>query len=421
MYSRNTTTGQWRAHGRYIARESAAGTSQIQAPTDGGPSREPGQILGDWQKAADPRLWKLIVSPEFGDRVDLSALTRDLMNRMERDLGTRLEWVAVSHFNTEHPHVHIAIRGIRDDGTPLDMDRDYIRAGIRSRAEEICTRQLGLRSGLDAAEAERREVAAHRFTSLDRKISRAAQNSTYPADSEATYFAFDLDLRSGRLDDRVRHLAARLAKLESMGLAQSAGKSKWNVRRDFGTILKAMQIANDRQKTLAAHGALLSDPRLAVTVLDRRKLTSVEGRVLGHGEEESGNVAGQHYMLLEGTDAKIHLIYHTPETEVARSRGRLKANSFIRLLKQFENGRPVLEITDHGSADRVLQNRAHFEDRARVLMRAGVTLGTQDWGGWLGQYHATLRRMQEDLRHKEAQRARALTVERGTSGPPRDR
>jgi hypothetical protein len=48
--------------------------------------------------------------PEFGDRIDLSRLTRELMSRMGSDLGTdALEWAAVAHYNTEHPHVHIAL------------------------------------------------------------------------------------------------------------------------------------------------------------------------------------------------------------------------------------------------------------------------------------------------------------------------
>jgi type IV secretory pathway VirD2 relaxase len=32
------------------------------------------------------------------------------MSEMERDLGTKLEWIAVDHWNTEHPHVHIIVR-----------------------------------------------------------------------------------------------------------------------------------------------------------------------------------------------------------------------------------------------------------------------------------------------------------------------
>jgi hypothetical protein len=413
MYSRNRTPGQWRAHGRYISRESAGGTSLIQAAPNGEAGREAAQVLESWQKAGDPRLWKLIVSPEFGDRVNLPALARNLMNRMEHDLGTRLEWVAVVHFNTEHPHVHVALRGIRDDGAPLDMERDYIRSGIRSRAEEICTLQLGLRSGLDAAEAERREVAARRFTSLDRKIGRAIQKPDSAGQSDHPFFVVKLDLGSEGPGRRVQHLAARLATLESMGLAHSSGKDRWNVRRDFETVLKAMQIANDRQKTLAAHRAVMSDHRLQITVLDRRRLTSLEGRVLGHGEEESGGAAGQHYLLLEGTDAKIHLIYHTPELEEARSRGHLKPNSFVRLRKQFENGRPVLEITDHGSADKVLKNRPHLEQKARMLLATGVVLGHQEWGGWLGQYHTALRRTQEGLQKAQEQRANEYRAQEG--------
>jgi type IV secretory pathway VirD2 relaxase len=65
--------------------------------------RGPAQILEGWQKVADARLWKLIVSPEFGDRMSLDDLTCDSMRRMEQDLGTKLEWTAVPHFNTEHP------------------------------------------------------------------------------------------------------------------------------------------------------------------------------------------------------------------------------------------------------------------------------------------------------------------------------
>lgn len=43
--------------------------------------------LNDWQHAGDERLWKLIVSPEFADRIDLKRLTRDLMNNISSDLG----------------------------------------------------------------------------------------------------------------------------------------------------------------------------------------------------------------------------------------------------------------------------------------------------------------------------------------------
>jgi type IV secretory pathway VirD2 relaxase len=160
LYSKNASKGQWRAHGRYVARESAAQESDPNAV--GFSSSQEGidiaTRLDAWQKANDERMWKLIVSPEFGDRVDLKRLTRDLMSEMQTDLAMPLEWIAVAHYNTEHPHVHIALRGVGVEGRPIRLSRDYIRGGIREVAETLCTRQLGYRTEFDAAEAQRKEV-----------------------------------------------------------------------------------------------------------------------------------------------------------------------------------------------------------------------------------------------------------------------
>ena len=172
-YTKNKVAGQWRAHGRYIARESAARDGAA-GFNDGEAAVEPAQALDRWQKQGDARLWKFVVSPEFGDRIDLQRLTCELMGHMEKDLGTRLEWVGVSHFNTEHPHTHVALRGVRDDGSVLDLPRDYVKTGNRMIAEDLCTRQLGYRTELDARVAERREIDQSRVTSLDRIIGRAS-------------------------------------------------------------------------------------------------------------------------------------------------------------------------------------------------------------------------------------------------------
>jgi len=290
QYSRNTSKGQWRAHGRYVARESATHEGD---PKGVGFSTSTEAIdiatrIEDWQKANDERLWKVIVSPEFGDRVDLKRLTRDLMSEMETDLGTPLEWIAVTHYNTEHPHVHIALRGVGAEGRPVRLSRDCIREGIREIAENLCTRQLGYRTEFDTAAAQRREVHQHRYTSLDRVIQRDAENGGYP---ESPFFTVTKDpSRAGRgprgsLTER--RTADRLMVLESMGLAESKGSKTWHVRRDFENALRAMRRSANYQKTLVAHGALGSDDRLPLVVLDFRELTTVEGRILVHGEEET--------------------------------------------------------------------------------------------------------------------------------------
>jgi hypothetical protein len=85
-YLKNKIRGQWKAHGRYLARESATFENDAKPV---GFSRETEGVdiagqLQSWQAAGDQQLWKMIVSPEFGDRVDLSRLTRELISRWRR-------------------------------------------------------------------------------------------------------------------------------------------------------------------------------------------------------------------------------------------------------------------------------------------------------------------------------------------------
>src|SRR5580658_4119877 len=413
-YSPNKIAGQWRAHGRYIARESVRRDRAVSVFGNQVEGVALAEVLDGWQKAGDLRLWKMIISPEFGERIDLNQLTRELMSRMENDLGTRLEWVAVPHFNTEHPHVHVALRGIKADGSPLDLKREYIRNGIRSIAEDLCTRQIGHRNQVDAMTAERREVQECRFTSLDRMINPANGSGQVDGSDEAGHFIVRRNVIGATRGEfgkiREQHIAARLIALQKMGLAEQTASGEWRVWRDFEGVLRAMQRAGDRQKMLAAHGALLSDERLQIVVLDQRTLTSLEGRVLVHGEGELGRSAGRHYILIEGTDASVHLVYYSPALEEARSRGQLRPNSFVRLWKQFENGRGVLEVDDLGDAEKLLRNRRYLEATVRPLVKQGIIPAEAGWSGWLGRYQAALARaavsiQRDDLkeRHREIQ------------------
>jgi type IV secretory pathway VirD2 relaxase len=393
MYARNVTSGQWRAHGRYVARESATHDGDAKAVGfDGnGESIDIAERLERWQKASDERLWKLIVSPEFGDRADLKRLTRDLLLRMERDLRTPLQWVAVMHYNTEHPHVHVALRGIGAEGRSLHLSRDYIRQGIRSTAEDLCTRQLGYRTEFDAATAQRREVSEYRYTSLDRAIKRDA---VWPANVASKFFTVLRDANQDQVNRTARlmqqHTTERLIALEVMGLAERADPNLWRVRGDFEDVLRAMQRSADRQKMLAAHGVLMSDGRLPLVVLDLRGLTTLEGRILVHGEEETGRQSGRSYLILEGTDGRVHYVYYTPEMEAARNRGGLRANSFIRLRKVFADGHPALEIDELGDSDSILRNRRYLRETVQRLIRRGIFPQEDGWNGWLGRYQKAL-------------------------------
>jgi type IV secretory pathway VirD2 relaxase len=396
-YSANKNPGQWKAHGKYLARESA---------TQGGRAAEPGfnatkQNLGmaaaldNWQRAGDERLFKIIVSPEFADRLNLQLHTRELMLRMERDLGTLLEWVAAVHHNTEHPHVHIAIRGVDDKGLPLRLPREYIRGGMRERAEEIATEALGYRSPADAQEAQRRETLQNRYTPLDRILQRSNDGSSF-------HFAVTTNPNDASLSEYTRqlqeHLAARLMHLQTMGLAHLVAPHEWSVQADFETVLRTLQQSGDRQKMLAAHGALVSDKRLPLQVTTLRQLQSVAGRILLHTEDEQ---TGKRYMLVEGTDGTVHLIYHTGAIEEARNQGKLAVNDFVRIEKRFTKKKPILHVDDLGCANALLQNSSFFHKEAEILIRRGIHDVQPVWGGWLGQYQTKL---QSELRNHDRRR-----------------
>jgi hypothetical protein len=260
-------------------------------------------------------------------------------------------------------------------------------------------RRVGYRTPLDVAESQRREVSQQRFTSLDRSIARDK-----PTDGESSHFT----VGRNSTQPRNQYVVARLRTLENMGLAEAAGPDQWLVHQDFETALKAMQRLGDRQKILATHGVPVSDTRLPLIMFDLRNCTTLEGRMLAHGEDEG---TGRSFMMLEGTDAKVHCIYHTPEMAEARGRGGLRVNRFLRLRKRFENGRPLLETEELGHSERILGDHRLLQETVERLSRGGTVPVEDGWGGWLGRYQSALCKAAielEDVRkpHRERDRSR---------------
>ena len=252
---------------------------------------------------------------------------------------------------------------------------------------------------MDAAEAERGEIREKRYTSLDQAISRSAQPSR-DASSVITITITTSDVRRESELARVRrqHIAARLSVLEDMGLAQRSGPSEWTVRSDFESVLRAMQRAGDRQTILSAHGVPMSDQRLPIEVLDFRNTSSVEGRVLVHAEDEQ---SGRSYLMLEGTDARVHFIHYTPEIEAARSRGQLRTNSFARFRRIFVDEEAIVQAEDLGDSDAILDNRRFLGTKAETSVKKGILPSEDGWGGWLGRYQSALRKAAMELQYAD--------------------
>jgi type IV secretory pathway VirD2 relaxase len=157
------------------------------------------------------------------------------------------------------------------------LPREYVRGGLRERAEEIATEALGFRSPADAHEAHRREAVQTRYTPLDRILQ-------WSNDGSSPHFVVIVNPEEESLSESARqlqkHVAARLIQLQKMGLAQAVGPHQWSVQADFEKVLRTLQQSGERQKMLAAHGALLSDKRLPLQVTTLRQLQRVAGRVL---------------------------------------------------------------------------------------------------------------------------------------------
>ncbi|MCP3467028.1 DUF3363 domain-containing protein [Bradyrhizobium sp. CCGUVB23] len=237
--------------------------------------------------------------------------TRNLMKQMEADLGTKLDWIAVDHHNTGHPHTHILVRGVTDDGKILNIAGDYIAYGIRERASEIVTRELGRQTELEVAKQLEREVDADRFTQLDRMLIAEQQGK------EFTDLRPDRDMRDTFRQNRAL-LIERARKLERMGLASEVETGQWVVSPKAEPALRELGERGDIIKTM--HRALeregLGDDRHpARYVLHRENVTErIVGRVLdkGLGGDEMGERVR---LVIDGVDGRVHHI----EMDAARA------------------------------------------------------------------------------------------------------
>ena len=238
--------------------------------------------------AGDRRQFRFIVAPEDGaDLSNMRAFTRDLMGQMERDLGTKLDWVAVDHFNTGHPHSHVVVRGKDEFGKDLIIAQDYLTHGLRHRAQELATLELGLQTEQEIARQREAEITAERFTDIDRGLV---------ADMTA---ARTIDMRPAAGQVRADHDATlrqgRLRTLERMDLAEQVSPGVWRLADDIeptlrglgerGDIIRAMSRAVSRRGREANPEAFVIDgagepstPK-AGRVIDKRLTDELGDRV----------------------------------------------------------------------------------------------------------------------------------------------
>ena len=322
-YARNGRGASWGAHGTYLARDGA----QREGAKGRGFAGEREDVdltatLRGWQEAGDQRLWKFIVSPEHGERLDLHAHTRALVAQMERDLGTSLEWTAIDHHNTDNAHVHLLVRGREAAGQPLDITPAYLTTGLRSRSQELATRVLGLRSEREHVATRGQAVERTQFTEIDRALLRRAD-----ADRFVTYEGPRPRTAQGQ-EIRIQEMR-RLQFLVGLGVAEKVGARTWRLAPEMESALREAQVAGDIIKSRARHLPQLSDARQPLVVTRLEAGVRVTGRVVGTGLTDE--LRDRRYLLLEGGDQRLHYIPQPRDVERARGAGRLRIGDIVTL------------------------------------------------------------------------------------------
>ena len=365
-----TQRGKLAAHLGYLRREGVT--------LDG----EKAKLFGPESDDADPKAFaergeddrhhfRFIVSPDDTvEMADLKGFTRDLMAQVEKDLGTKLDWVAVDHWNTEHPHVHIIIRGRTDDGQDLVIDRDYIKQGMRDRAQDLITQELGPRTDQEIRRTLERQIDSERWTNLDRQLSRDAYRSG----------VIDLAPHADRQPDEFHALkVGRLRKLESLGLADQVGPGQWTLSENAEATLRDLGERGDIIKRI--HRSLTErgiERGAASYVLAGESLdVPVIGRLVDRGLDDE--LKGSAYAVVDGVDGRTHHV-KLPDLDAA---GDSAPGSIVELRK-FDDAqgrrRVALAVRSDLSIERqITATGATWLDR-QAIAREPAALGQAGFG-----------------------------------------
>ncbi|WP_257006339.1 relaxase/mobilization nuclease domain-containing protein [Acetobacter syzygii] len=364
------------AHLRYIQRD---GTSR-----DGergvlyGADTDRADASAFLERGADDRhQFRMIVSPEDADRMsDLTAFTRDLMTQMQADLGTPLDWVAVNHFNTAHPHMHIVVNGRDDLGENLVINGQYIGQGIRERASELVTLELGPVTEIEQRHKLEAEIGQDRFTRLDRTLLDQAKEGR-------------IDMRPGveaGLSDRVdRSLRlSRLAKLERMALAQQTAPGIWELEDRLEDTLRALgeqdDITKQMHRALKARGSEQErDParfRLHGEVPD----VPVVGRLIDrHLSDELGEKLS---LVVDGIDGQVH---HIAGFDPAQVEG-IPNGAIVSIGAASARARPSDRTIAAMAREGIYRPSEHLASGSYALMENSHEMALVPWKPEIGRY-----------------------------------
>jgi type IV secretory pathway VirD2 relaxase len=353
-------------HLNYLQREGVGRDETPGAVFDADRDQADGRAFVD-RCEGDRHHFRFIVSPEDAAELsDLKAYTRELMATAERDLGTRLDWVAIDHWNTAQPHIHVLVRGRAEDGADLVISKDYIAQGLRARAAELATVELGRRSDLEVRRDLDAQVRADRWTRLDRNLQQLA------AESDGL-----IDLRGDRANPLRALRLGRLAKLRALGLADEVRPGRWRMSADSEPTLRALGQRGDviARMHRAMSGRDVDPARFEIDPPNGAGRTV--GRLAARGLDDE--LAGTAYAVVESVDGRVQ---HVPLRDLAdASDAPLGAIVEVGAV-DGQNGSRRLALwvrSDLGLADQVSAEGATWLDR-HLVSREATSLGSSGFG-----------------------------------------
>ncbi len=321
----------------------------------------------------DRHQFRFIVSVENATELaDLKSTTRTFMAQVECDLGRKLDWVAVDHFNTPHPHTHIVLRGKDKYGKDLVIARDYLSYGMRTRAEDIITQELGLRSELDLMRAKHKEIDQDRWTSLDRDIENQLQAGPIP------------NIYDGPIRDKLDHITVRkrLEYLKSQNLANLA-EGEWSLKHSWKEVLQSRGKQGDVIRSMHyAHDKLEAGQDIQFFDDLRAKGKPVLGLVIGQGARDE--LEDKRYLLIEDMTGKIwhvdledkHAQFAPPKGAIvevgAKLSGPKPSDLIIDKIAQQNEGKYSEIAHKLYETNSSHQFRLAFKRRLEALRRSGI-------------------------------------------------
>ncbi len=410
-----TGAAKQRAHLRYIERDAARGKEAEKGRGGALYDRETDEADRDAfleRGKGDRHQFRIILSPEDGgDLESLKPLTRDLMASMERELGTRLDWIAADHYDTARPHTHIVIRGRRDNGADLVIPKHIIAFEMRERANELLTIELGPVTERELQRRIEREVGQERWTSLDRDLAARERGGSVEIEKDARHLKSRLHL-------------LRLEKLQRLGLAENIEGRRWRLTHGWQEKLRDLGLRGDIVKEMNRALRSRGDERTlgAEALFDPvREEGKVVGRVIEIGRH--GDFHERAFAVIDGIDGSVrHVDLGEAEETVeikrsaivevsGRGDGIKKADHVIADIAGRHDG--VYSPERHTESDPKASHEfisAHVR-RLEALRRMGVVERSRD-GSWEipKDYEALIRKAHRGLLSKSPVEARILTA-----------